>query len=78
MSGGGRGPGREGPGNAGGSAHRASEACALCGTETVCRMEVAGRMRPMCPECTGVVAAGDEAGALARALLAGPDAGGVQ
>ena len=48
-------------------------ACALCGTETVCRMEVAGRMRRICPECIPILAARSQAGALARDLLTGPD-----
>jgi hypothetical protein len=48
-------------------------ACALCGTETVCRMEVAGRMRPLCPDCIPILVAGGEGEELALALLAGPD-----
>jgi hypothetical protein len=47
------------------------ERCALCGRETACRMEVAGRMRPLCPDCIPVLTAGTEAEALARALVAG-------
>jgi len=50
-----------------------AKACALCGTETVCRMEVAGRMRHICPECIPLFTVGSESGALARGLLAGPD-----
>ena len=50
-----------------------AKACALCGTETVCRMEVAGRMRPLCPDCIAIVTAWSEAGALARDFLTGPD-----
>lgn len=51
--------------------------CALCGAKTTCRMEIADRMLPLCPECMPVLAtegeAGGEAGALARAFLAAAD-----
>ena len=47
-------------------------ACALCGAETLCRMEVAGRMRPLCPDCIPMLAAGSEAAMLARGILADP------
>src|ERR1700674_5896227 len=42
-----------------------SEMCALCGAMTVCRMEIAERMRPLCPECIPVLGIEDGAGALA-------------
>jgi hypothetical protein len=48
-------------------------ACALCGAETVCRMEVARRMRPLCPDCIAILTVESEAEALACGLLAGPD-----
>lgn len=50
-----------------------AKACALCGTDTVCRMEIAGRMRPLCPECIAFTAWSEAGAALARDLLTGPD-----
>lgn len=49
------------------------EPCGLCGAKTVCRMELAGRMRTLCPECLPIVVSEDAQGALARTLIAGPE-----
>ena len=40
--------------------------CGLCGGETACRLELLGRLWPVCPECTIVVLEESEEGSLAR------------
>jgi hypothetical protein len=49
-----------------------AKACVLCGTDTLCRMEVCREMRPICPDCIPILAAWSDTGTLARALLVGP------